>query len=98
MIGRIDNTTPLTWLSAGAAAIVMPTASRESQANFATLARLIARQPDADARHRMFDQLSNMVLCNSGLSEGVAIFCDSVRDYHAPEPCTQTHTTKKKGE
>lgn len=82
MTGRIDNKMPSKWLSNGAAAIAMPTASKESQAAFAALARQIAKEPDTDLRHRMFDQLSNIVLCSSGLSEGVEIFRDSVRDYH----------------
>jgi len=83
MTGRISSKTPSTWLSDLAGAIVMPTVSNESRAAFATLARRIAQEPDEDTRHRMFDQLSNIVLCNSGLSEGVEIFCASVREYHS---------------
>jgi len=82
MTGRIDSTTLSTRLADMAGAIAMPTASNESQAAFANLALLISQEPNEDARHRMFDQLSNIVLCSSGLSEGVEIFSASVHAYH----------------
>jgi len=85
MTGRTNSTTLSTRLRDMAGAIAMPTASNESRAAFADLAWLISQVPDEDAKHRMFDQLSNIVLCNSGLSEGVDVFCASVREYHSPE-------------
>lgn len=67
----------------GAVATATPTASKpRSAAEFAELCRSIAKQPDTEARHRLFDQASNDLLCSLGFSEGVEIFRASVAAYH----------------